>query len=107
MWGHYPVLMDGLDYVLGVLSIMSVQSKMGRRSLGTNETNRYRIESCRKIYTDGKARADDFGRTFNFADFVDDLEEGDFDWTAWLRRIGRDNAADNVVTERGSASCTE
>jgi hypothetical protein len=87
--------------------IYHVRAEEDGQTLATYETNGYRIESCRIIYTDGKERTDAFGRTFNFAVWVHDLEEGDSDSTAWLRRIGRENAADQVITEEVSASCTE
>lgn len=105
-WGQCPALMDAPNLIVkGV--VYHVCTEEDGEKLATYETNSYRIEACRIRYVDGKESSKDFGYAFKFAGNVNDLEEGDFDLTAWLRRIGRGTAVRRVVAEEGSASCGE
>ncbi|KAJ5371452.1 uncharacterized protein N7496_007544 [Penicillium cataractarum] len=107
MWGQYPALMDAPGMIVkGV--VYHVCTQEDGEKLATYETNSYRVEACRIRYFDDKEPSDNLGYTFKFAGNVNDLEEGDFDLTAWLSRIGRETAVDGpMVAKKESASCRE
>lgn len=102
MWGQYPALVDAPGLIVKGTAYY-VRTEEDGEKLAAYETSNYRTESCILRYTDGKEPSVDLGYTFKFSGNIKDLDEGDFDLTLWLKRIGRQAAADKAVAKEGSA----
>lgn len=89
LWGPYPAAtpVGAPGIVIG--NAYDVTSVEHARRLAEYETVNYRTEECVIEYKDGQLPGKIQGRIFVFAGDERDLEEGEFDLEAWLKRVGR------------------
>ncbi|RHZ69156.1 hypothetical protein CDV55_103947 [Aspergillus turcosus] len=99
MWGQYPALLDSPGSIVEGAAY-HVRTTQDAERLAAYETGSYRAEPCLIRYTDGKEPSEDLGYTFNFVGNLSELSEGEFDLKIWLRRIGRQAAADKLDAAR-------
>lgn len=89
LWGQYPAVQNGPQDAPVAGAVYRVQSVSHAKRLAEYETDNYRVEPCVIQYTDAKEPAEEMGHVFMFNGNPRDLEEGTFDLSLWLRRMGR------------------
>ncbi|KAH8812204.1 hypothetical protein F5884DRAFT_305108 [Xylogone sp. PMI_703] len=89
LWGQYPAMVDGPQGAIVEGAAYHVGTVSGAEKLAAYETKHYEVKPCLIQYTDGQEPVDDLGHTFMFAGNLHDLDEGAFDLSTWLRRMGR------------------
>ncbi|KAF7116898.1 hypothetical protein CNMCM5793_005528 [Aspergillus hiratsukae] len=99
MWGQYPALHDSPGSVVEGAAY-HVRTTQDAERLAAYETANYCAEPCLIRYTDGKEPSEDLGYTFKFVGSLSELSEGEFDLKVWLRRMGRQAAADKLDAAR-------
>ncbi|KAL4804626.1 hypothetical protein BDV18DRAFT_142279 [Aspergillus unguis] len=88
LWGQYPALVDA-PYKTVHGYVYHVETQEQAQSLAEYETENYRAEPCRIMYTDVQDAPEVFGYTFKFVSNARYLTEGSFDLGVWLRRMKR------------------
>lgn len=99
MWGQYPALLDSPGSIVEGAAYHVRTTQDGER-LAVYETGNYCAEPCLLRYTDGKEPSEDLGYTFKFVGDLSELSEGEFDLKVWLRRMGRQAAANKLDVGR-------
>lgn len=89
LWGQYPAIIDGEMGATINGAVYIVKSVKDARRLADYETENYETKPCKINYTDGKEPQIQHGQLFMFAGNTGDLEDGNFDLSVWLKRVGR------------------
>lgn len=89
LWGQYPAIFDGKMGATVSGTAYNVTSVDDARKLASYETKNYQTKECMINYTDGKQPEMQHGWLFMFAGSPSDLEDGAFDLSKWLKRVGR------------------
>lgn len=89
LWGQYPALVDGPTGAVIEGRAFEVPTTEAAEKLAYYETSNYTTAPCLVHLADGKSSTGIYGYTFVFAGREDDLTDGDFDLSLWLKSMGR------------------